>query len=92
MPLRLPFFRRFSMVDDGYKSVPVVPKIKDHVVFYRIGILERSKDLIKVVPTNHLDEGGPGLDFVRCIWVGFYCLPQVLSRNDMHAIRVLHNL
>jgi len=44
MPLRLPFFRRFSMVDDGYKSVPVVPKIKDHVVFYRIGILERSAD------------------------------------------------
>jgi hypothetical protein len=44
------------------------------------------------VPANHLDNGGPGFDFVRCIWVGFHRLPQVLTRNDMHSVRVLHNL
>ena len=90
MPLGLPFLRRLSIVDDGYKSVPVVSNIKDHVAFYRIGLLERSADLIKIVPANHLDNGGPSFDFVRCIWVVFYRLPQVLTRNDMHSVRILH--
>ena len=84
--------RRLSIVDDGYKSVPVVPNIKDHVAFYRISILECSADLIKIVPADHLDDGGPGFDFVRRIWVGFHRLPQVLTRNDVHVIRLLHNL
>lgn len=84
MPFGLPFLGCLSIVDDGYKSVPIVPNIKDHVAFYRIGILERSADLIKIAPANHLDKGGPGFDFVRRIWVGFDRLPQVLTRNDMH--------
>ena len=93
MPLGVPFLRRLSIVvDDGYKSVTIVPNIKDHVAFHRIGILVRSSDLIKIVPANHLDNGGPSLDFVRCIWVGFHRLAQVLSRNDMHSERILHNL
>ena len=92
MPFGLPFLCRPSVVDDGYKPVPVVPNIKDYVAFYRISILEGSADLIKIVPANRLDNGGPGLDFVRCIWVGFHRLFQVLTRNDMHSLRVLHNL
>lgn len=92
MPLGLPFPRCLSIVDDGYKSVPVVPNIKDHVAFYRIGILERSADLIKIVPADHVDNGGPGFDFVRCIWVGFHRLPQVLTRNDMHSVSILHKV
>ena len=92
MPLGVPFLRRLSIVDDGHKSVSVVPNIKDHVAFYRISILERSADLIKIVPANHLDNGGPGFDFVRYIWVGFHRLPQVLTRNDMHSVRILHDL
>lgn len=92
MPLSLPFLCRLRIVGDGYKPVPVVPDIKDDVAFYRIGILERSADLIKISPANRLDDGGPGFDFVRCIWVGFHRLPQVLPRNDMHSAKVLHNL
>ena len=85
MPNRLPLLRRLRIVDDSYKPVPVVPNIKDDVAFYRIGILERSADLIKIVPANHLDNGGPSCNFVRCIRVGFHRLTQVLARNDMHT-------
>ena len=92
MSLRLPLLHRLRIVDDGYKPVPLVPNIKDDVAFYRIGILERSADLIKIVPANHLDNSGPGFDFVRCIWVGFHRLSQVLARNDVHVPRVLHNM
>ena len=92
MSLRLPLLPRLRIVDDSYKPVPVSPNIKDDVAFYRIGILERSADLIKIVPANHLDNGGPGCNLVRRIWVGIYRLPQVLSRNDVHLPRILHNL
>ena len=92
MSLRLPLLRRLRIVDDSYKPVPVVPNIKDDVAFYRIGIFERSADLIKIVPTNRTDDCRPGFDFVRCIWVGFHRLPQVLPRNDMHSVKILHNL
>ncbi len=92
MPLRLPLLRRLRIVDDSYKPVPAVPNIKDDVAFYRIGILERSANLIKIVPANGLDNGRPGRNFVRRIWVGFHRLPQVLTRNDVHLLRILHNM
>jgi hypothetical protein len=44
------------------------------------------------VPANRLDNGGPSFDFVRCIWVAFHRLPQVLTRNDVHLPRILHNM
>ena len=84
MSLRLPLLRRLCIVDDSYKPVPIVPDIKDDEAFYRISIFERSADLIKIVPANCLDNGGPGGDFVRCIWVGLNRLLQVLTRNDVH--------
>src|SRR5215469_16645029 len=92
MPLRLPLPRRPRVVDDSYKPVSVVPNIKDDVAFYRIGIFERSADLIKIVPANRLDNGGTCCNFVRRIWVGFYRLLQVLTRNDVHLSRILHNM
>jgi len=93
-PLRLPLplLRRLCIVDDSYKPVPVVPNIKDDVAFYRIGIFERSADLIKIVPANCLDNGGPRGNVVRRIWVGFHRLLQVLTRNDVHRSRILHNM
>jgi hypothetical protein len=92
MPFRLPFLRCLSIVDDGYKPVPVVPDVEDHEAFHRIGILEHSTVIIKIVPANRLDNGGPGFDFVRCIWVAFHRQPQVLTRNDVHLSRILHNM
>jgi len=91
MPLRLPLLRRLCIVDDSYKPVPVVPNIKDDVAFYRIDIFERA-DLTKIVPANRLDNGGPGCNFVRRIWVGCHRLLQVLTRNDVHRSRILHNM
>src|SRR5215831_12950446 len=55
----------------------------------RKGVL-RSR--CQVTEANHLDNGSPGLDFVRYIWVGVHRLPQVLTRNDMHSVTTLHNL
>ncbi len=92
MPFRLPLLRRLRIMDDGYKPVAVVPNIKDDVALYRIGILEHSADLIKIVPADRFDDGRPGCDFVRCIWVGFDRFPQVPTRNDVHLSRILHNM
>jgi hypothetical protein len=44
------------------------------------------------VPANRPDNGGPGCNFVRCIWAGFHRLLQVLTRNDVHLSRILHNM
>ena len=84
MPLGLRFIRCLSIVDDGYKPVPVVPDVEDYEGFHRIDILKRSTEIIVIVPANRLDNGGPSFDFVRCIWVAFHRLLQVLTRNDMH--------
>lgn len=92
MPLGLPFTRCLSVVDHSYKSVPVVPDVKDHVAAYRISILEHAANIIKTVPANRLDNGRPNFDFVRRSWVAFDCLSQMLTRNDMHSLRVLHNM
>lgn len=92
MPLGLPFLGRIRIVDDRYKSVPVMPKVEDHVALYRIGIVEGSAHFVKIVPANRLYNHGPSFNFVRCIRVGFYRLPEVLTRNDMHLMRILHNL
>ena len=92
MPLRFPLLRRLPIVDDSYKPVPVVPDIEDDVAFYRIGVLECSADLIKIAPADRLDDSRPGCNLVRCIWIGFHRLPQVLTRNDMHSMMILHIL
>jgi len=84
MPFGLPLVRCLSIVDHGYEPVPVVPDVKDHVAVHRIGILEHAANILKIAPANHLDNGGPGFDFVRRIWVAFHRLPQMLTRNDMH--------
>ncbi len=87
MPFGLPFICCLSIVDHGYKPVPVVPDVKDHVAVYKIGILEHAANIIKIVPANRLDNDSPGFDFVRRIWVVFRCLPQMLKRNDMHSTK-----
>jgi hypothetical protein len=38
MPLGLPFIRCLSIVDDGYKPVPVVPNVEDYVTIDKIRI------------------------------------------------------
>ena len=92
MPLGLPHIRCLSIVEDGYEPVPVVPKVEDHVPIDKIGILEHAANVIKIMLGDRFDNCGPSLDFVRRIWVAFHRLPQMLTRNDMHSPRILHNM
>jgi len=92
MPLGLHFIRCLSIVDDGYKPVPVVPNVEDHVAIDKIGILEHAANVVKIAPADRLDNGGPRHDFVRRIWVAFHRLPQMLTRNDIHSPSILHNM
>jgi len=92
MPLGLPFICCLSIVDDGHKPVPVVPNVEDHEPIDKISVLEHAANVTRIVPADRLDNCGPRLDFVRRIWLVFHCLPQMLTRNDMHSPRVLHNM
>jgi len=86
------FTRRLRIVDDGYKPVPVVPEIKNHVPIDWISIVEHSANFVNIVPPDCLNDTGPRFDFVRRIWVAFDRFAQVLTRNDVHPSSVLHNL
>ena len=88
MPVSLPCIRCLSVMDDGYRPVPVVPNVEDHVAIHKIGILEHAANFIKMVPADRLDNGGPSLDLVRRIRVAFHRLPQMLARNDMPSFSV----
>lgn len=84
MPFSLHFGRPLSIVDHGYKPVPVVPDIKDHVAIYGICILEYFASLLNIVPANRFDDGFPGSDFVSRIGIFFHRLLQMLNRDDVH--------
>ncbi len=43
MSLSLPFIRCPSIVDNGYKPVPVVPDVKDHVAVHRMASLNMPR-------------------------------------------------
>ena len=64
-------------------------------LFRRLRIVDESYKPVPVVPNIKDDVALYRigiLDFVRCIWVGFHRLPQVLTRNDVHLPRILHNM
>jgi hypothetical protein len=79
-------------VDDGYEPVSIIPEVKDNVIINRIGILERTANFHRIVPPNLFNNANPRFDFVRRIRVIFHCLVQMLTRNDMHGSRILHNM
>jgi len=90
--LGLPFLGRFRIVDDCDKSVAILPHIEDHISLHVVGVLERAANLWKIVPSNLLDDSRPCADFVRRIWIFFRSPVQMLARNDMHPLIVLHNM
>ena len=91
MALGLPIIRRLCIVDDGDKPVLILSDVKDHVIIHKIGILKHAANFRKIVPPDCLDDAHPRSDFVRRIRVAFHRLAQMLTRNDMHSTRVLHN-
>jgi len=76
-------------VDDGYEPVPIIPEVKNDII---IGIFECTANFHRIVPPNLFNDANSRFDFLRRIWVLFHCLLQMLARNDMHEIRILHNL
>ena len=92
MSLGLPFLGRFRIVDDCDKSVAILPNIENHISLHVVGVLERGANLWKIVPSNLFDNRYPRTDFVRRIWIFFRSLVQMLARNDVHPLIVLHNM
>ena len=92
MPSGLHFFRRLCIMDNGDKPVTVPSDVKDHVAIHLIGILKHDANFVKIVPADPLDDTHPRFDFVRRIRVAFHRLAQMLSRNDEHSLRILHNM
>jgi hypothetical protein len=79
-------------VDDGDKPVPVLSDVKDHVAIHGIGVLKHAEHFRKIVPPNRLDDAYPRFDFVGRIWLAFHRLAQLLTRDDMHLSRILHDM
>jgi hypothetical protein len=92
MSSSVPLIQRLCVVDHGDQPVPILPDIKDHVAVYRIGILKNTANFPKITPTNRLYYAYPRFDFVRRIGIAFHRLAQMLARNDMHALSILHNM
>lgn len=52
------------IMDDGNEPVPVVSKIKDHIIILKIGVLKRAANFHKIVPPDRLNDDHPRFDFV----------------------------
>lgn len=83
--------RRLRIVDDGDESVPVLSDVKDHVAIDKIGVLKHAAHFREIVPADNLNDAHPSFDFVRRIRIPFHRLAQMLTRNDIHSLMVLHN-
>ena len=92
MSLGLPFLGRFRIVHYCDKSVAILPNVEDHISLHVVSVLERAANLWKIVPPNFFDDSHPCTDFLRRIWIFFRSLVQMLARNDMHSLIILHNM
>lgn len=92
MSFGLQFFRRLRIVDNGNKPIAVPSDVKNYVAIHIIGILKHAAHFVKIVPTDPLDDTHPRFDFVRRIRIAFHRLAQMLSRDDNHLPRILHNM
>lgn len=92
MSFGLHFFRRLCIVDNGDKPVTVPSDVKDHVTLDVIRILKHAANFVKIVPADPLDDTHPRFDFPRRVRIAFHRLAQVLSRNDDHLRRILHDM
>jgi hypothetical protein len=92
MSFGLHFFRCLGIVDNSDKPIAVPSDVKDDVAIHVIGSLEHATHFRKIVPPDRLDDAHPRFDFVCRIRIAFYRLAQMLSRNDEHQSRILHNM
>ena len=90
MSLSLLFRRRLCPVDDRNEPVPIVTEVKDDITVYGIGILKDAPQFLKMLPPCFLDDGFPKFDFVRRVPVFCHRLVQVLFRDDVHSLIILH--
>ena len=92
MSFGLHFFHRLRIVDYDDEPIAVPSDVKNYVANHVISVLERAANFVKIVPADLLDDTHPRSDFVRRIGIEFHRLAQMLSRNDNHLSKILHNM
>lgn len=82
----------FRIVNHRDQSVSILANVKYHVSFDAVGVLERFANFQEIVPSNLFHDSCPRTDLVCSIRILFRSIVQMLARNDMHSLIVLHKL
>ena len=88
-PLRLV---RFRVVNHRDQSVSILANVKYHVSFDVVGVLECVANLQEILPSNLFHDSCPRTDLLCNIKILFRSIVQMLARNDVHLLIVLHKL
>jgi hypothetical protein len=92
VPLGSHVIRCFRVVNHRDEPVAVLANVEYHISLNIVGMFERATNLWEIVPANLFDYSHPCFDLVRRIWVLPHGLVQMLARDDVHYVRILHNL
>ena len=84
MPFSLPLIDCLGEVNDGDKSISILPEVEDNISVDIVGICEHAPNLRKVVPSDSFDDGCPGSDFVCRVRIALSGFAQMPSRDDVH--------
>lgn len=90
MPLGSPLPTRFRIVNHSDQPVSVLANVKYHVSLDVVGVLECETNLQEIVPSNLFHDSCPSTDLVCGIRILFRSTVQMLARNDVHLLIVLH--
>jgi len=84
--------RCFRIMNDSDEAIPILANIEDYISPNVVSILKGTANLGKIVPADSFHDSDPNLDVVRCFWVVFDRLTQMLQRHDIHTQGVLHKV
>ena len=74
MPLGLPFFYRFYVMNDRDEPISVVSDVEDDIIIHIVGVLEDASHVLKFSPPSGFHNSSPFLEFVSGILVGLHRL------------------
>lgn len=92
MSLRLPLAARFRVVNNRDEPVSILTNIEDYVPLHIVGVPEGVANFQKIVPSDPCNDCHPRADLVRRIRIPSHSLAQMLAGNDVHSLRLLHNM
>ena len=87
-----PHLVRFRIVNHRDQSVSILANVKYHVSFDVVGVLECVPNLQEIVPSNLFHDSCPRTDLVCSIRILLRSIVQMLARNDVHLLIVLHKM